>query len=353
MAAVKVQQQTGATLEVAGDADLSIFPTLGLNLGQVALEMPGEEASSLSARSLQIGVRLLPLLSKQVEIETIYLDGVAIRMVSEPAPPPVDTSKFNDEQLSRFYQEREAAIAAAGEAASANNVLAVPLALEVDHLKISDSRLELSEAGGETQVIDIASVDMRGLNLEGRPVPVKAALSLAGDDPIALDLGGSVLVNQATQVLNLENLDVKVSGALAVPVSLKLSGQVDINRQVADLNLVAKIQDTRAEGQLRYASFESPQIDTQLHLNQFTPALLALAGPEAAATQANETEQAEDEDVPLPLDAIRVMDTRANLTIDQVVCQNHGISSLFVDRPGQVKDLCTAHGLVEFAGKFY
>lgn len=328
LAADELREKTGATLEVTGGADLSFFPRLGLSLQDVSLDMPGDQQTSLQARSLQFGVRMMPLLSKQVDIDSILLDGVVISMTSQPAPDPVDTSKFDDKQLARFYEEREAARVQAGQSASAEQVMAVPLALEVALLSITDSRLEITESGGDTQVVEIANFAARGLNLDGRSVPVEATVSLAGDQPITIALKGKLMISQQTQVIGLETLDVTVTGALQVPVSISTSGEVDIQRQLADLKLVADISDTRAEGQLRYASFESPQIDTQLRLNQFTPALLALAGPEAAASGGTDAVTKDEEDVALPLDAIRRMDTRAELSIDRVLWGAHVVDGL-------------------------
>ena len=59
-----------------------------------------------------------------------------------------------------------------------------------------------------------------------------------------------------------------------------------MNRQVADLKLVATIGDTRADGQLRYAAFESPRKSThQLRLNQFTPAHAGTGGARSGRYQ--------------------------------------------------------------------
>ncbi|MEP5569028.1 MAG: AsmA family protein [Halioglobus sp.] len=328
LAAEEVHKQTGATLTVAGDADIRIFPTLGLALEEVSLDMPTEQQPSLKARSLNIGVQLMPLLSKEVAIEKIDLDGVVIRMVTEPAPAPIDTSKLNDKELQEFYARRQAAIDDASKAASAESVIAVPLALEVASLSITDSRLEMTEAGGDTDVIEIESLKATGLNLEGRSIPLQGTVRLPGDEPQEFEFDGALMISQQTQMLGIEEMDITIRGALTEPVAINTSGEVDISRQVADLKLTATIGDTKAEGQLRYAAFESPQIDTQLRLNLFSPALLALAGPEAAAAETTAPSPEDTEDTPLPVDALRLMDTRADLSIDKVIWGAHTVNNL-------------------------
>ena len=328
MAAEEVRKHSGAELKVAGNADLSLFPRLGLSLGQITLDMPGDEQAGLRANSVQIGVQLFPLLSREIVIDSIELDGLVVTSVSEPPPAPIDTSTLTDEQLANFYRQREAEIAQAGEAASAQSALAAPLALEVASLRITDSRLELHEKGGDTQVIEISRFTASDLNLQGRPIPVDGTITLAGDEPVTARLKGSLIISQQNQAVGLQTLDVEITGAMAEPVTITTSGEVLINSRVADLNLVADIGDTRAEGQLRYASFESPQIDAQLRLNRFTPALLALAGPDAATTDNGDSGTTDDNDVPLPLDAIRLMDTRADLSIEQVIWGMHRVDDL-------------------------
>ena len=66
-----------------------------------------------------------------------------------------------------------------------------------------------------------------------------------------------------------------------------------------------------------------------MQLNLFDPALLVLAGPEAAA-QANEESAPASGDEPLPLDAIRLIDTRADLSIARAVFDVHTVNNLQV-----------------------
>ncbi len=331
VAAAEINKQTGATLQVKGDVGLSIFPTLGVSLEDVSLDMPAEQQSGLTAQALQIGVQLMPLLSQQIEIETIALDGLVLKTVTKPAPAPLDTSKMSDEQLQAFYNRRRTEMEEAGQASGAEAALVSPLALEVASLSVTDSRLELTELGGATTVVDIVQLKAQGLNLDGRSIPLEAEVRVPGEQVVVAKLKGTISINQATQVLSMEAMELDLTGVLEDEISLSTSGEIHINSQVADLNLVANIGASRAEGQLRYASFESPAIDTQLHLNLFTPALIALAGPDAAqAAEPGEDSAGEstEDDVALPLNAIRNMDTRAALRIDKLVWEGHTVTDI-------------------------
>ena len=81
-----------------------------------------------------------------------------------------------------------------------------------------------------------------------------------------------------------------------------------------------------ADGNLRYAGQGSPQIDAKLHMNLLDPNLLAvLAGPDAAAeAEAQEAPEGEATgDEPLPLEPIRAIDTRAEITVDKARYENY------------------------------
>ena len=323
----EVNRQTGATLQVGGAVDLTLFPPLGVSLGEVSLDMPDPQQPSLRARDMNIAVQVMPLLSGEVAIDGISLDGLVIRVSTEPDPAPLDTSTMSDEELQGFYARRKAAREEAGRASTAESALAAPLAMNVRKLTVTDSRLEMTEAGADTTVIELLRLQGQDLNLAGETMPLEADIRLPGDEPVDIGFVGRVVFDPETQIVGLENIEMEIQGAVPETISLTLSGELDTSRQVADLKLNAEIGETRAEGQLRYAEFESPRIDTQLRMNLFNPAIFAIAGPEAAAAGGG-NEAAGDEDIPLPLDVIRVMDMRASLGIEKLVFEPHVVHDL-------------------------
>ena len=330
LASAALYEETGATLTVDGESRLSLFPTIGVSLADAALTMEDSAQPDLRARSLEIGVQLRPLFSGNVEINTIRLDGMTARIESAAEQAAADSSKLSDEQLDAFYAARREAIIEAGDAAGAELILAVPLALNVKHLVVTDSHLELVDpAVRESTVIELLRLETSGLNLEGKPISLELQLRVPGEQVIDVALDGNISVDQQTQVATLAAVNLAISGVTAQPLKLQTSGSVDLSRQVADLQLALEQGEMQGEGSLRYASFESPQIDTTLQLNLLDPALLALAGPEAAAAASKDTPTTSG-DEPLPLDTIRLIDTRADLTIDKARFNAHTVNNMQV-----------------------
>ena len=319
-----LHDRTGATLSVAGDTSLSLFPELGVSLADASLAMPGEEQPSLHIGALDIGVQLLPLLSGSVEIDGIRLDRLSATLHAAPQQKTVDTSGLSDAELDAFYAERRKMLEQQGDATGA--ALAVPLALNVKRLEVTDSRIEMVPADGTAStVIELIRLHATGLNLHGEPIPLEAELRLPGEQPLDIALEGRFGIDQDTQKVQLQPLQVGVGGVLQDRLQLSASGEADLSRQSADLTLDIESGEISGQGSLRYASFESPQIDAKLHFNLFNPALLALAGPEAVASTRSAPASGDE---PLPLDAIRLIDTRADLTIERAVFAPHTVDNL-------------------------
>lgn len=77
-----VQERTGRELTIPGKISVSLFPWLGVKLGEAQLSnAPGFGKQPFAAlQSAQLHVKLLPLLKKQVEVDTVSLHGLTLRL---------------------------------------------------------------------------------------------------------------------------------------------------------------------------------------------------------------------------------------------------------------------------------
>ena len=78
----QVNKKTGHQLTIEGDIGLSVFPWLALELSQTSLSnAPGFTSDYFAqAKQIQVRVKLLPLLSGNMEIDTVILDGLALHL---------------------------------------------------------------------------------------------------------------------------------------------------------------------------------------------------------------------------------------------------------------------------------
>lgn len=328
LAAQAIEKETGAALEVNGELQVSFYPNIGIAFSEAALTMPEKEQPDIEIAAATLGVRLIPLFKGQVEVDSIDLAGLTARLESTPEER-VDTSGYSDAQLEAYYAQRRSARRAAGDTAGAEAALAVPLALTVSSLKLRDVRLETRDTStGETSVVELTSLTASDLNLDGEPIPLALSLRIPGDNPLLVDLEGEVTVDQDAEVAQFSELQIAVEGIATEPLRLTLNGTYDIARQAADATVQLALDEMRGSGNLRYANFESPQIDADLSLNLFDPVLFALAGPEAAASTAEAPTSSGDD--PLPLDALRSIDTRAKLRIGTARFGDHDLNDVAV-----------------------
>jgi AsmA protein len=80
--ASEVKKATGRDLTINGDIALSIFPWLGLDLGSTQLSNAAGfgESPFIALNQAQIRIKLLPLFSKQLVVDTIVVDGLRINL---------------------------------------------------------------------------------------------------------------------------------------------------------------------------------------------------------------------------------------------------------------------------------
>lgn len=81
----RVQEATGRSFAIGGDIDLSIFPWIGVSLSDLRLGSPAgfEEAQLLKVGDFEARVKLMPLLSRQVEIKRVVLQAPEIVLVKQ------------------------------------------------------------------------------------------------------------------------------------------------------------------------------------------------------------------------------------------------------------------------------
>ena len=71
-------------LAIEGDIGLSVFPWLGVELHSLALSQPegfGDEPF-VSVEHAQVRAKLMPLLEKKLEVDTVQLDGLRLSLTA-------------------------------------------------------------------------------------------------------------------------------------------------------------------------------------------------------------------------------------------------------------------------------
>jgi AsmA protein len=79
--AVQAMKEKNRTLVIEGSPGLRLFPVFGLALGKTTLSEPGSDRLFVALESAEVAVRVMPLLSGEVAVETLRLSGLRANVV--------------------------------------------------------------------------------------------------------------------------------------------------------------------------------------------------------------------------------------------------------------------------------
>jgi AsmA protein len=295
--AAMVKKRTGRDLAIEGDLELSVFPWLGIETGAVSLSNPpgfGDKPMAQIARAA-VHVKLLPLLSKKIEVDTVTLHGLKLDLITDAAGRTNWADLGGGEKAAAPAPERPAK---PGDAAAALGALAVKGVDVSDGEVVWDDR----KAGSR---FDLSNLELTtGEIISGQPAPVRLAFNLASSDwphPVPLELSADVGVDAdagkasvADLVLKIVNVKLTVpsvdmdlhsgalSGRLEVPEfdlrdtlsalgaavqtsdpaamsRASLSGTFQAGRDSASISgLTAMLDDTHLKGEFAMKNFAKP-----------------------------------------------------------------------------------------------
>ncbi len=189
--ATQVEKATGRQLSIQGDIGLSVFPWVALELGQLSLSnASGFEADSFAqVKSAQIRIKLLPLLKKELEMDTIVLDGMVLNLETDK------DGNTNWQDLTKPDAKTESDIKEAAPE-SAKDAPPALAAISIAGVQLSNANILWSNAKtGE-------KYQLRNLNLDTDP--------LVPGDPTALNMNFDLIsakpevkayITLATQVM--------------------------------------------------------------------------------------------------------------------------------------------------------
>jgi AsmA protein len=196
----QVEKMTGRNLTLQGDIGLSVFPWIALELGPLSLSnAQGFKADSFAkVDAAEIRIKLMPLLKKQLEMDTVVLDGLVLNLETNK------DGKTNWDDLTQADEVVE-------EKAKPSQEKSGPAlaAISIAGVKLSNANILWSDASkGE-------SFQLRNLNLTtdplvpGEPTSLETAFDLISAKPEAkahVTLSSNVTVDMENQQYALNDL---------------------------------------------------------------------------------------------------------------------------------------------------
>ncbi len=270
-----VLKETGRELTITGDISWRIFPSFGLEIDRLSLaNRAGFGARPmLEVSEASVIVKLLPLFSRQLEIDRIDLEGVTAYLRGN-----TDGQNNWEDLVNR---------------GAAGIVQETPADLEI---KISNGELSLKSTARRVELAGFSTgtpIDepKQAFELEGRFSLTLPQQDVAGD----VNCEGLLQVARSQGLLGLQDVDFSISGTMgaaedSVPLELETATDiiVDLGRDRAVLtDLTLQFFDLTAKGTINVTSLSTePEYTGQLELAQFNPKqLIQSLGLDALQTQ--------------------------------------------------------------------
>ena len=377
-----VKEQTGRDLKIEGKIGLSLFPWLGLEVTGVELSNAPGFGRQPFARVAAAGVKVevLPLLRKEIAVDTVMLDGLKLNLARNAA------GKTNWDDLTKPAKKEERPPAAApAPAKPAEGVGIAGFSVQKVDIRRADITWQDLAAGTAYAVHNLEL--KTGKIVGGKPVYLHLALDLEGgaaggpkkEAPslrTRVELAAQVRMDPDGQELDVSNLSLAMAG-MALNATIKgrkifdapsFSGDVEIspfnlralldklgvkyatadknalakaalksqftasNDHVRLQNLGATLDDSRVSGSFELRHFARPAYRFDLALNDIdVDRYLPPPAPAAKGAGPGSGKQAAPEKpVEIPLSLLRALDVQGGVRIAKLKAVNLRSSDIVI-----------------------
>ena len=249
----QVKDHTGRDLLIDGDIELTVFPWIGIKFGKVALSNAAGFDNPVFAGTDKVSIRikLLPLLSKRLEMDTVTVHGLTLNLARDA------NGHNNWDDLAKAGGGGSASSGSTSTGSGGGSEGGAAVALAIGGLDIDDANLSWIDAS-QNQRFEIANLSVAtGAIGSGEPVDLKIALDVQVGEP-AIDshvsVEGVLDYDAAEKSLLVDKLQLEVE-------DLKLSGRIRISNldtaPVTDGTI--SVAEFNAKKLLESLSLEAPQ----------------------------------------------------------------------------------------------
>ena len=274
--AAAVEAKTGRKLVMEGDIGLSVFPWLALEIGPTQLaNAQGFSGQPFAAvREVSIRIKLLPLLRRQVEMDTVVLDGLRLSL-EKLADGTTNWADLAAPSASEPAPEPETG----GETPEGGAALA---GLAIGGVDITDAAIVYDDRQAGSRY-EVDGVNLRvGAIAPGATVPVKLSMQLAvAEPPVAgpLEFTGEVTLSPDSSTLTLAQAELttgfKGDGLPGGALDSRLGFDAEVDLEGGGLevpNLVAELLGMKLQAAVTGRQlFTEPAVSADIRVLPFVP----------------------------------------------------------------------------------
>jgi AsmA protein len=221
-----VYAKTGQVLVINGNMEWSFFPWVGLKANRLTYYNAPDftPKTFISAKEMDVKVKLMPLLHGKIEVGNITLDHAVLNLIKN------SSGKYNWETLAKHDNEDKKDLAP-------NKTVAN---LTIQSLKIKNSKLNWYDVAKHSHTT-FADLNISSKNLQfGQAFPLTVAVNLLDDKNkknIGLDLQTDLMVSNNYQQYSFSNLNIKTDYYLPQQtLAIKIQGNANADLTAHSIN---------------------------------------------------------------------------------------------------------------------
>ncbi|PCI65814.1 MAG: AsmA family protein [Piscirickettsiaceae bacterium] len=266
-----VKEKTGRDLTIKGDLNFSLFPWIGLGINDVSLSnAKGFKAEYfVVVKEANVKVKLLPLLSKTVEVSTIVLNGVTLNLAKNKA----GVSNWDD--ITEGSTETSPTPADNEESGSSGAALG---AIAIGGLEIVDANIVWDDAstGEKYSLIDF-DLTTDALLL-GEPMGVDLAFTVDSRKPkatVRFKLNGDLVINSTLDKFDFQGLTIAIdaagdpvpNGAMKIDIASHMVVDLAGKGSLTLNPITIKFDDSTLSGTASVNDFDKPAVKFDLSVD--------------------------------------------------------------------------------------
>jgi len=259
-----VKEKTGRDLSINGDLSLSVFPWVGIGINDVSLSnASGFEADHFAEiKEASVKVKLLPLLSQQVEVSTVVLTGMTLNLAKNKA------GKTNWDDMAQSSGESSKKESSADTDKSSGTALG---AIAIGGLQIVDANITWDDASkGEKYSLADLDLTTNALSL-GSPMGIDLAFTVDSSKPkatVRLKLNGDLVINSALNKFDFQGLNLVIdaagdpvpNGAMKIDIASHLIADLADSGSLSLNPITIKFDDSTLSGSASVNNFDKPAV---------------------------------------------------------------------------------------------
>lgn len=260
-----VKDKKQRTLDIKGDIRLSFWPKIGADLGEITLSEHQSDQQFAAIKSAKVALAVLPLLKKEIVVDTVYLDGAQVNVIQH-----ADGSFNFDDLLSKDEEESQ------------------QINFDVQGIKVTNTKASFTnEKSGAKYTVDQFNLTTGQVALK-KPFDIATDFHLVANQP-AVDakavIKANVMADPEGKHFVVKDLDAQLKGALldGQDVTVTAIGAVDVDaaKTALDVSGLKLAMQGNFKGVERELSLQAPALAVNPQLISSEKVVLALRQKDA------------------------------------------------------------------------